>query len=159
MKPIERIWVERTPVWLLGVGCPSFPANCVSPWSSRTISLGPSFLSSKLKDLRDLPSLTFHDSNSRGGRCLSITTYNPHDISTFSSYSKIDGSGEWWLQVSDPLYGELVLIHLGGETCIWASPFLSLFFPLFSLSLSVSLSFFATYLRNRQNTIQNQHSY
>ena len=80
-----------------------FPCQLCIPRSSHIIFPGLSFLSSKLKDLRDrLPTLTFHGSNSRGGRSLCMTTYNPHDVTTFSSYSKIDGSGERTLEVSDP---------------------------------------------------------
>lgn len=58
---------SRVVVGSTGSHC--FAAHCASPWSGHILFLGLIFLSSKIKDLRDLlPSLPFHDSNSRGGR-------------------------------------------------------------------------------------------
>lgn len=74
MEPIRSISEQSARV-AVGTGSPSFAANCVSPQPGPGhLFPGLSFLSSKIKGLQDLSSLTFPGSDSRGSSSLFITT-------------------------------------------------------------------------------------
>ena len=131
----QRLSAEGVPEWLSGTGSPCFAAKCVSPWSGH-IFLGLSFLSSKIKDLKDLSSLTFHDLNSRGSSPF-LLLCKPHEAAVSSKIDRVQTTVSFWPMIrrvgfytsgwgSLNLFGLLLCLH----------SFL-LFFP--SLCFTVSL--------------------